>query len=278
MTLYDDAYAEYGTRNQSLTYTYNSINYNPYDFVSNAFLTLFASCINENGVGQRAVFIPKTTQPTNMTNTAVISMIRGAYFIIQRNWDAYLAIINQITGGTITSQPQISPAWDAYLSTYSNNRIIEPTNESLSASIVPQIQSDWNQTNSASLDFIKNKPTRIQSSASRPLNSVFQISATKDCLVSYSVDISSSITLATGQSGTVFLEIASDSGFTSNVQELGRFVNGISGTLAVGLNLVQDVTGTLSGYVPAGYYCRMRTANNTGTPTFNYRSGQEITF
>lgn len=142
-----------------------------------------------------------------------------------------------------------------------------------------QIQSDWTQSNSSSVDFIKNKPAAIsQSSASRSLNSGFQISATRNSLVSYSVDIATTLSLTTGQTGTVFLEIASDSGFTTNLQEIGRTVNGNTGTLTLGLNLTQNVTATLGGLVPAGYYCRLRTQNTVGTPTFNYRSGQEILF
>lgn len=140
-----------------------------------------------------------------------------------------------------------------------------------------QIQSDWTQSNTSSLDYIKNKPaSRSQSSATRSLNSGFQASATRDSLVNYSVDVSCTLSLTSGQSGTVFLEIASDSGFTMNVQELGRFTNSSTGTLAIGLNLVQVMTGNLQGYIPSGYYCRLRTANNTGTPTFTYQSGQEI--
>lgn len=140
-----------------------------------------------------------------------------------------------------------------------------------------QIQSDWTQASSGAVDFIKNKPAaRSQSSASRSLNTIFQINATRDCIVNYSVDISCTLSLTTGQSGTVFLEIASNSGFTTNVQELARFVNGNTGTLTIGLALTQNVTGTLSGYVPTGYYVRLRTVNNTGTPTITYRSGQEV--
>ncbi len=140
-----------------------------------------------------------------------------------------------------------------------------------------QIQSDWTQSSSGSVDFIKNKPAaRSQSSASRSLNSAFQPSATRDSLVNYSVDISVSLSLTTGQAGTVYLEVASDSGFTTNVQELSRFANANTGTLTIGLALVQTVTGTMSGYVPAGYYVRLRTQNNTSTPTFTYRSGQEV--
>lgn len=145
-----------------------------------------------------------------------------------------------------------------------------------------QIQSDWSQASSGALDFIKNKPTipsiptRSQSSVSRSLNTAFQISATRDSLVNYSVDISCTMSLTSGQTGTVFLEIASDSGFTTNVQELARGVNGNTGALTIGLNLTQIGTATISGYVPSSYYCRIRTANTSSTPTFNYRSGQEI--
>ena len=140
-----------------------------------------------------------------------------------------------------------------------------------------QVQSDWTQSSSGSIDFIKNKPpARSQSSVSRSLNSAFQPSSTRECLVNYSVDIATSLTLISGQSGVVFLEMASDSGFTTNVQELGRFVNGQTGTLTIGLSLSQNVTGNLSGYLPAGYYCRLRTSNTVGTPTFTYRSGQEV--
>lgn len=140
-----------------------------------------------------------------------------------------------------------------------------------------QVQSDWTQTNSGSVDYIKNKPSaRAQSSASRSLNTVYQLSSTRDSLVTYSVEISCALSLTTGQAGTVFLEIASNSGFTLNVQELGRFSNANSGTLTIGLNLVQAISGNLSGYIPAGYYMRLRTANVTSTPTFTYRSGQEL--
>jgi hypothetical protein len=119
-------------------------------------------------------------------------------------------------------------------------------------------------------------PTRIQSAVSRSLNSIFQISTTRDSFVNYSVDIQTAISLLAGQAGTVFLEISLSSTFASGIQEVARFLNSCTGTLTVGLALNQIVTGNLNGYVPAGYYVRLRTANNTGTPTFTYRSGQEV--
>ncbi len=111
---------------------------------------------------------------------------------------------------------------------------------------------------------------------SRTLNSAFQVSATRASYVNYSVDIATSVSLAGGQVGTVFLEYANDSGFTSGVTEVGRFVNGQTGTLVVGLTLNQTNTAQVQGLIPAGKYVRLRTANTTGTPTFTFRSAQEV--
>jgi hypothetical protein len=127
----------------------------------------------------------------------------------------------------------------------------------------------------ATVNQITNANTRSATYPTRSLNTAFQPSATTDCLVTYSVDISCSMTLTSGQNGTVTLQICPTSGFSSGVQEICRFVNGNTGTLTIGLSLVQDVTGVVSGFVPAGYYVRLATTNNTGTPTFAFRSGQE---
>lgn len=115
-----------------------------------------------------------------------------------------------------------------------------------------------------------------QSSASRSLNSAFQISATRNAQVSYSVQITVTASIAGGQNGDVILEIASDSGFTGNVQTLAISGLGQTYTLAVALQGVQPQTGVVSGFVPAGYYARLRTVNNVGTPSFSYRAGQEV--
>lgn len=111
---------------------------------------------------------------------------------------------------------------------------------------------------------------------SRTLNSAFQISSTRASFASYSVDVAATATLAGGQTGTVFLEYANDSGFTSGVTEVARFVNGNSVSLAIAITVNQNVTGTLTGMIPAGKYVRVRTANTVGNPTFTYRSGQEV--
>lgn len=115
-------------------------------------------------------------------------------------------------------------------------------------------------------------PAYAQSSVARSLNSVFIPSATRNTLVNYSVDISATLSLAAGQTGTVFLEISADG--STGWTEISRFSNGNTGTLTIGLNITQTATGTLTGTVPAGYSVRLRTASS-GTPTYTYRSGQE---
>jgi len=155
------------------------------------------------------------------------------------------------------------------------------TNSAMVLSLISSniLQSDWNQTNISSQDYIKNKPSTLPSRSSaypvRTLNTVFQINTARDAFVVYCVDLVTTLSLAGGQLGTVYLETASDSAFTANVRELGEFSNGNTGALTVGLNLTQTTTANLSGRVEAGYYVRLRTKNTTGTPTFTFRNAQE---
>lgn len=140
-----------------------------------------------------------------------------------------------------------------------------------------QVQSDWTQASTGSVDYIKNKPTaRSQSSSSRSLNIIFQVSATRWSLVRYSVDISTTVSLSGSQVGQVVLEMATNAAFTTGVQTIQQFSNGNSGTLVIGLVLTQLNTACLSGDIPAGNYVRLRTVNLTGTPTFTYQAGQEV--
>lgn len=115
-----------------------------------------------------------------------------------------------------------------------------------------------------------------QGPASRPLNSAFQINMTRGAFVSYSVQMTVTASISGGQNGDVILEIASDSGFTANVQTIAIAGLGQTYTLAIALQGVQLQTGVVAGFVPAAYYARMRTVNNTGTPTYAYRVGQEV--
>jgi hypothetical protein len=118
--------------------------------------------------------------------------------------------------------------------------------------------------------------TRSQSTASRSLNSAFQVSAARDAVVQYSVQTTITASIAGGQDGDVFLDIASDSGFTANVQNLDVAPCSQTYTLAIALQGVQKCAAQVRGFVPAGYYARIRTVSNTGAPVFAYRLGQEV--
>lgn len=114
-----------------------------------------------------------------------------------------------------------------------------------------------------------------QAAATRALNTIFQVSASRGAWASYSVQLTVSASITGGQNGDVIMEIASDAGFTASVQTVAIAGLGQTYTLAIALAGIQPQTGVVAGYIPAGYYVRLRTVNNTGTPTFSYRAGQE---
>ncbi len=116
---------------------------------------------------------------------------------------------------------------------------------------------------------------RSQSSASRSLNTAFQVSSSPDSLVSDSVQITITASISGGQNGDVILEIADNSGMSTNLQTVAVAGTGQTYTLAVALQGVQPQTSVVAGYVPAGKFVRLRTVNNVGTPGFAYRFGQE---
>lgn len=117
---------------------------------------------------------------------------------------------------------------------------------------------------------------RTQAAATRALNSAFQVSTTRDAVVQYSVQTTITASIAGGQDADVFLDIASDSGFTANVQSLDVAPCSQTYTLAVAIQGVQKCAAQVRGFVPAGYYARIRTVSNTGSPVFAYRLGQEV--
>lgn len=122
-----------------------------------------------------------------------------------------------------------------------------------------------------------NNPSRTIQTVAAAGNG-WQIDASRDSTVSYSVTIATSLTLSGGTSGYVVLEIASTNSSTAaNWQEIDRLPNGQSGTgLVVGLGINNTGGGSVAGWVPAGYYVRMRSVNTSGTPVYTYTSGQEV--
>lgn len=108
------------------------------------------------------------------------------------------------------------------------------------------------------------------------VNTSRQASATRNALVSASVDVTANLSLVTGQSGKVSLQYADDTGFTTNVKTAQSATNGNTGSLTIGLNLGQVVTATVTGDIPAGKYYRVVTTNITGTPTYGTPAIQEV--
>lgn len=124
----------------------------------------------------------------------------------------------------------------------------------------------------AQLDSKANAVSRSFSNPARSLNTAFQISTTRDTMVAYSVNITVAAVLIAGQSGTAVLEYADNSGITTNVVTVASSTNSTSGVLSI----TNIGTGNLAGIIPANKYVRVRTVNNTGTPTFGIANTQEV--
>lgn len=104
----------------------------------------------------------------------------------------------------------------------------------------------------------------------------FQVSSSQDSMVNYGITMATTATIGGSASGTVVLEVApTNSATAGDWKEVARFTNGQSISLAIALQSVQTLAGNLTGIVPAGYYAKLRTINNSGSPTFTYASGQE---
>lgn len=213
---------------------------------------------------------PTTVSGYGLTDAATTAQLAGKFDIPTGSTAQYLrgdgsvATFPAIPGGTVTS---ITAGTGLSGGTITSTGTISLPNTG-TASSYSGVTTDAQGRVTAGT-------ARSQSSATRSLNSAFQISATRDTLVSYSVQITVTASIGGGQNGDVILEIATDSGFTTGVQTIAIAGTGQTYTLALALQGVMPQTGVLSGYVPAGYYARLRTVNVAGTPAFSYRAGQE---
>lgn len=118
--------------------------------------------------------------------------------------------------------------------------------------------------------------TRSFAYTTRALNTCYQISATRDARVSYVVDIATQSTLASGQAGTVYLRIYSNSACTTGTQELTRYSSSLTQALGLTVTLNMSGSGALTGIIPAGAWVQQVTENLTGSPSFTARPGQEV--
>lgn len=121
-----------------------------------------------------------------------------------------------------------------------------------------------------------NNPSRTIQTVAASANG-FQLSTISNAEVSYSCTIVTTASIGGNASGTIVLEIAATNSSTAaDWQEIARMTNGQALTLAITLQSVQTISSTLTGIVPRGYYVRLRSINNNGTPSYSYNSGQEV--
>jgi hypothetical protein len=153
---------------------------------------------------------------------------------------------------------------------------LDPTFGSQVWAKISQIQSDWNQANSASLDFIKNKPTFPTRSFSTPTfnsaTTATQLSTTRDANVQYVFDAAMT-TLLTTQGITATLRYADNSGMSTNVVTVSSNTINTGGILSLTINNSLQ----LSGIIPAGKYRQVTFSTSGGaTAPSALASGQEV--
>lgn len=115
------------------------------------------------------------------------------------------------------------------------------------------------------------QPTAII--VTKAFNTSYQLSPYRDAMVSYSVQIASSLTLSGGQSGTVNLQTSKDNGVSFPFTTVATQINNNTGTLILGISTLNAQAGSLTCFVPAGYYIRLQTI---GASTFTWNCGMEV--
>lgn len=101
---------------------------------------------------------------------------------------------------------------------------------------------------------------------SRSLNSAFQPSTTRSTHVRYSVRVTSTLTLTTGERGRV--ELRCDVGSPPTTVR-GRVAGGVTGALAVGLDLEDTAEGQLTYLAAPGDNCLIQSVDEVGTPSYS---------
>lgn len=178
-----------------------------------------------------------------------------------------------VVGGTAASPLQVEIwQWDAVsMASDDNLTVLLPT--SMSASD-PGRFVRTSTTGPIARSF-NNAPGRTLTTGTGATG--FRPSTVRDCHVSYSVQIDTSVSLSGNSTGYAVLEICpTNSATAGDWIEIARIASGQSGTLVIGLVLNQVGGGCLSGIIPIGYYAKIRTVNTAGTPTYTVRGQQEV--
>lgn len=136
-----------------------------------------------------------------------------------------------------------------------------------------QIQSDWSQSNSALLDFIKNKPTiptlafGSPNSRSISLGMAYQATtSTKPAVVTVNLSSTAGLTLTAGATNTADIVIGPTNGVAGGTGTvIGRYSNSLTGTLVVGLAVNTAAASPITFALPTGWFWAIRQTSGTIT-------------
>jgi hypothetical protein len=115
-------------------------------------------------------------------------------------------------------------------------------------------------------------PAVAQNITSRAFTTGFRPNQQRDCIVGYSVVITTSSTLLNGMTGQVLLQVSPDSTTWTTI------MSAQSG-LAAGL-VNPGTTGSITvfGLIKAHTWCRIITNNIAGSPSYSTPTGTELSF
>lgn len=184
---------------------------------------------------------------------------------------------NQLTNGSgfLTSYTETDPLFDSKFTSKNTGQLSEGSNlyytdararAAFSAGSGISINSGVISATTPST------PTYTYNYPARPINSTaFQISTTKESIVTYSVahTVALTLILASGAS-TVYLETSANG--TTGWQTISSA--GYSESLGVGVSVNKSVISNIQGVIPPGYYARIRSVV-TGGGSVTYNQGQE---
>lgn len=198
-----------------------------------------------------------------MTVITPIGMNPNGQFVISKPGDTFVnmaTVVNTDSYNDLINQPSIPSA---------------------------QIQSDWNESNTGLLDYIKNKPTipsvtRTTSTLSLSLVGTgatgTQISSTKDSTARLNISTSTTSTIGGPSTSLVALKICSTNNATEgNWTTVATLENDQTITLAIALNSIQVMKGQLCADIPASWYCKL-VNSGTGTHAEAFLSGQQTIY
>lgn len=116
------------------------------------------------------------------------------------------------------------------------------------------------------------------SNVTRTPGTCFQVSSTRNAMVSYSVDVTTALSLTSGAVGKVAINTYTNSSCTTGSTEIDSQQAGLTGALVIGLGVNNPATVKVNGWVASGLWVNIVDTSTTGTATFAYRKGTEVLF